>query len=456
MIGGLFIYNHKGEVLISRTYRDDVNRQIIDAFRVHVIHSRQQIRSPTVLIAKTNFFHVRRGALWLVAVSKHNVNAAMVFELLNKFSNVMTSYFGKITEDNVKNNFVLIYELLDELIDYGYPQNSEVGAIKTYITQTGIKTNHTKEELSQITSQVTGAQQWRKEGLKYRRNELFLDVLESVNLLMSPQGQVLQAHVSGKVVMKSYLSGMPECKFGLNDKLTLDKSKSSGGAAAGAITASGFNDASGGGIGGNDNKSRNAIALDDCTFHQCVKLGKFESERSISFIPPDGEFELMRYRTTKDISLPFRVIPLVKEISKTKMEIKVIVKSTFKPQLMSSKTEIRIPMPPSTSDVTPVVSRGRAKWKKADNCIQWKLKRMNGLKESSLSAEIEILPTTAGGEQKRWSRPPISMNFEVPFAPSGFKVRYLKVFESKLAYSDHDVIKWVRYIGKSGLYETRC
>lgn len=24
MIGGVFIYNHKGEVLISRTYRDDI------------------------------------------------------------------------------------------------------------------------------------------------------------------------------------------------------------------------------------------------------------------------------------------------------------------------------------------------------------------------------------------------------------------------------------------------
>ena len=45
---------------------------------------------------------------------------------------------------------------------------------------------------------------------------------------------------------------------------------------------------------------------------------------------------------------------------------------------------------------------------------------------------------------------------QVPFAPSGFKVRYLKVFEPKLNYSDHDVIKWVRYIGRSGLYETRC
>ena len=29
-------------------------------------------------------------------------------------------------------------------------------------------------------------------------------------------------------------------------------------------------------------------------------------------------------------------------------------------------------------------------------------------------------------------------------------------FEPKLNYSDHDVIKWVRYIGRSGLYETRC
>lgn len=55
--------------------------------------------------------------------------------------------------------------------------------------------------------QVTGQIGWRREGIKYRRNELFLDVLEYVNLLMSPQGQVLSAHVAGKVVVKSYLSG---------------------------------------------------------------------------------------------------------------------------------------------------------------------------------------------------------------------------------------------------------
>ena len=131
--------------------------------------------------------------------------------------------------------------------------------------------------------------------------------------------------------------------------------------------------------------------------------------------------------------------------------------------------------------------KGKAKYKASENAIVWKIKRMGGMKESQISAEIELLETET---KKKWTRfdiwlvdpypyplccrPPISMNFEVPFAPSGFKVRYLKVFEPKLNYSDHDVIKWVRwvtlyipvwdflknisfrYIGRSGLYETRC
>jgi hypothetical protein len=37
------------------------------------------------------------------------------------------------------------------------------------------------------------------------------------------------------------------------------------------------------------------IELADITFHQCVKLGKFDSDRTISFVPPDGEFILMKY-----------------------------------------------------------------------------------------------------------------------------------------------------------------
>ncbi len=85
----------------------------MDAFRVNVIHARQQVRSPVSNIARTSFFHVKRSNIWLAAVTKQNVNAAMVFEFLYKMCDVMTAYFGKISEENIKNNFVLIYELLD-------------------------------------------------------------------------------------------------------------------------------------------------------------------------------------------------------------------------------------------------------------------------------------------------------------------------------------------------------
>ena len=47
-----------------------------------------------------------------------------------------------------------------------------------------------------------------------------------------------------------------------------------------------------------------------------------------------------RYRTTNDITLPFRVIPLVREASRQHMEIKVVLKSLFKPTLNAQHVEV--------------------------------------------------------------------------------------------------------------------
>ena len=42
-----------------------------------------------------------------------NANAALVFEFCYRFISIAKSYFGKVDEEAVKNNFVLIYELID-------------------------------------------------------------------------------------------------------------------------------------------------------------------------------------------------------------------------------------------------------------------------------------------------------------------------------------------------------
>lgn len=55
-----------------------------------------------------------------------------------------------------------------------------------------------------------------------------MGVYSCICLCMLITGQVLSAHVAGRVVMKSYLSGMPECKFGINDKILMDSKGKSG------------------------------------------------------------------------------------------------------------------------------------------------------------------------------------------------------------------------------------
>ena len=56
---------------------------------------------------------------------------------------------------------------------------------------------------------------------------------------------------------------------------------------------------------------------------------------------------------------------------------------------------------------------------------------MAGMKESQISAEIELLPTR---DTKKWTRPPISLNFEVNFFVT-FIYGFLLVFERRMSPS---------------------
>jgi AP-2 complex subunit mu-1 len=248
----------------------------------------------------TSFMYIRHKNLYFVAATRANSNSAMVFEYLLQKVRILKSYLGEEFDDeSIQGSFTLAYELLDETMDYGYPQNCSIDVLKLYINLGSVVQQASKEGAA-LTSQITGAIDWRREGIKYRKNEVYIDLHETVSILTSATGAILRAEVNGKVMMKALLTGMPECKFGLNDKLIMEKE----GTGATAVTKAG--------------KKISGVEIDDCTFHRCVRLGKFDTERTITFIPPDGEFELMRYRVTQ-CTQPFRLIPSIKEEGKTKL-----------------------------------------------------------------------------------------------------------------------------------------
>lgn len=495
MISAIFVYNLKGDVLISRLYRHDLRRSVADAFRIQVI-SNPESNMPVLTIGSTTFLHIKHENLYIVAITRVNANAALVFEFLQRIVSLGTSYFGRFDEESVKDNFVLIYELLDEIMDFGWPQNCDLDPLRQYITTEGVKStrrgvvggfgaslgkkDNSKDALTQaskITAQAVGATPWRRPNIKYRKNEAFVDVIEEVNALQAANGTILRADVSGKVQMRAYLSGQPTCKFGLNDRLVLTEQLNPGSSSSAGGNAEGLQ------VTKRTKAVAGSITLDDCQFHQCVGLERFESDRTISFVPPDGEFELMRYRAQDNINLPFRVHPIVNELSKTKVEYRIAVKANFAVNLSATDVCLSIPTPLNAANVTCRVSQGKAKWEPASNSIEWKILKFVGGAEYVLSAEADLTqmtvlgpsplssstsssaPDGAGtnggsggggaeaGRLLQWSRPPISLKFQlVMFTSSGLIVRYLKIAEPQLAYN---AVKWVRYLTKNGSYEIR-
>ena len=50
---------------------------------------------------------------------------------------VFSEYFKELEEESIRDNFVIIYELLDEFMDFGYPQTTDTKILQEFITQEG-------------------------------------------------------------------------------------------------------------------------------------------------------------------------------------------------------------------------------------------------------------------------------------------------------------------------------
>jgi AP-2 complex subunit mu-1 len=431
MLSTLLISTSKGEILIFRQFKDNVTRPECQAFCTKMIASKEASDKPVLRLSDTSFVHIAMNDLSIIAGTKENSNACLVVKFLYKFADLLKQYNNgsPVDEAAVRRQFVLIYELIDEVIDFGFPQIMEHEILKKYVTQGGLRPEdlNDEESLKQITVAATGATPWRPDGVKYKKNEVYIDVIENVNVLVSKKGTLLKADVQGSVVVKCQLSGMPECKFGMNDKLVMSKS------------------------GPSESGVDKGIALDDVRFHQCVRLSKFEQERAITFIPPDGQFELMSYRITDNVACPFKILPVIVERGRTKIDVTVKIKSVFEKNISANNVVIKIPCPKSTASAAiGQISGGKAKYEAGTDALVWRIRRFPGETEYVLQAEVDLVPTM---QVKGWtSKPPISVDFQVPmFTASGLRVRFLRIQEK----SNYKPVKWIRYITKAGSYQHR-
>ena len=382
----------------------------------------------------TSVLHTRYNDLFVLALAKANVNAVAVFQYLYNFKRVLEAY-DICKEKDVKRKFTLVYELFDVTMDYGIPQSCSLEAVRSLISFGKMK--NPLPDISttvKVSPQITGAVDWRRNDIFYKTNELTIDVLEEVNVLLSARGEVLRSDVAGRVMMDSKLSGMPECQLGLNDKLSLQKQSRPETKQSKA-----------------KQKGRNIehVDFEDITFHKCVRLGQFDADRTITFVPPDGEFELMRYRVVDNIVAPIKIIPVVQQLGKRRISFDIQLVSQYPKNLSASSVTLKIPCPANTAHAKPVISKGKAKYEPTEHAIVWKITKLAGHANHSLKCEVELMMRT---KEVAWSSPPIELNFAVGrYTASGMEVRFIKVVEKSKYKPDGRVI----YQTKAGQFQIR-
>ena len=200
---------------------------------------------------------------------------------------------------------MLIYELLDEIMDYGYPQATATEQVKNYIFNTPamvadspidfIASKLDAAGLSLKSKATVSADAVKRPvgvGVAKGQNEVFLDVLEKITITFdsvssNDSPKVLNAELNGSIVLKSYLAGMPEIQLALNEDLVI-------GAKPGTV-----------GYG--------RVGLDDVNFHEACQMGQWDRERVLVINPPDGEVSVMNYRIADNFAPPFRIFPFIDE-----------------------------------------------------------------------------------------------------------------------------------------------
>jgi len=337
---------------------------------------------------------------------------------LHRVADVFEEYFGPLSDARIKENFVTVYELLEEMMDNGIPFTTEPNILKELIIPPTIAGKFVSglTGKSQVSAEMPGTAlgnvRWRKSHVKYSTNEIFFDIIEEIDGTIDANGFMSNGEVSGHIDVNCHLSGMPDLTMKLN----------------------------------------NPRIMNDCSFHPCVRYNRWEMEKLLSFIPPDGKFKLMDFRVKGQVQLPIYVTPGIR-FSETGGTVRVVVGSKGNPASSVNAgnkppedISITIPFPRAVSSATLSANFGQVQFDDATKICKWKLGKLPQNGTSILEGTVALQTGAAVPTQN----PVLSATFTcLLYTSTGLKVESLQCSES------YKPFKGVRNITKAGKLQIR-
>lgn len=416
MIHSLFIINSSGDVFMEKHWKSIIHRSVCDYFFDAQRKAACPEDVPPVIVTPHHYLiSIYRCQLFLVAVCMSEVPPLFVIEFLHRVVDTFEDYFNECTESLIKEHYVVVYELLDEMLDNGFPLATESNILKELIKPPNILrtiantvTGRSNVSATLPTGQLSNIP-WRRTGVKYTNNEAYFDVVEEVDAIIDKSGATVFAEIQGYIDCCIKLSGMPD--------LTLS--------------------------------FVNPRLFDDVSFHPCVRFKRWESERILSFVPPDGNFRLMSYHIGSQnlVVIPVYIRHSIsfRETGGGRLDITVGPKQT-----MGKTVEgviLEIPMAKSVLNVTLTPTQGKYSFDPVGKVLVWEVGRIETTRLPNIRGTINL----QSGAPPPESNPQITVMFSInQLAVSGLKVNRLDMYGEK-----YKPFKGVKYVTKAGRFQVR-
>jgi len=415
MINSLFMINSHRDVFMEKHWRTAVKKSVCDSFFQQLEKTANPEDVPPIIVTPNHYLiSIYRERLYFVSVVAKEVQPLFVVEFLHCIVDTFISYFGECQERTIKDNYVVVYELLEEMLDNGYPLATESNVLKELIKPPNMirKVVNSVTGKSNVADQLPSGQfsnvPWRRQGVKYASNEAYFDVTEEVDAIIDRSGSIVFAEIQGSINAQVKLSGMPDlCMNFVNPRL-----------------------------------------LDDVSFHPCVRLRRWENERVMSFVPPDGQFKLCTYHVNQggNVSVPVYVKHNVQyQGSGGRLEVSVGGRHT------SGKTveEVRVTskLPKQVTNVSLEPSQGEYSFSPVTNMLTWEVGKVQPGRPPQLRGILSLQAGVPAPEEK----PSLNVSFKIQqVALSGLRISRLDMRNER-----YKPFKGVKYITKAGKFQVR-
>ena len=428
----LFILSRRGDSIIYRDFRRDIKKSNDIFFRNVNFYTEEEMAPPMFNVDGINFIYIKTEDLYIVISTLDNSSPNYYLEVLDRVMKVIKDHIGELSEETIRKNFVLIYEIIDEMIDFGYPQLSDTEQVKQFVFTEPVVELKNINTIKEMFNRNTKSNENTKRSITVTndaksKNEIYVDVIEKITCLFSKSGSIISSGIDGCIKMKSYLKNSPELRVVLSDDVIIGKTSFS----AGRMELAGYN------------------------FAQSARTKDFESQRTLYIIPPEGEFILMNYRINNEFAPPFRIYTIIEE-SDYKLELRIRLMANFNSNTKAGNIVITFNAPKEVQSVyfnlpKELKDIHKVDYNQNEHLCKWTIPKIVGGTECMLSVKFTLQVNKPSLCRKELG--PVIMSFEIP----NFNVSHMQIKELKVLSNDakYNALRWVRMFTKAKSYVTR-